>query len=481
VIPPGFEKRSSQSDARDSARNAALRQRGEWWERFAPLLGPLAALLLLLFTGGLLYWVQRGRPHRPPPARPAAAPAFPEPALIAPAPGAELPAAGPRGLPPPSPEDPVLLGLRQQVLAARRDAEAADAARDWAAATRAYSAWREAQQAIHAREPNSRYVDWGALERITTALATIEAQPLGERIAGLRAQAEAAEGRGEFAAAAPLWSAARDAQAELNAAFPRSRLVAVDLPEEFDARRQGAASATVVAEAAREAGAAAAALRERRFPAAVATVRAALTRLDAGRAEFPLSRRLEPELRRRLVFLDRPAAELAALQDGLLERLAPLPGVPDRRLLASEVPQRLNERVMNHNPSQRQGPFFPVESVSWTEAVEFCLRASLVLGRTVRLPDEAEHRAALPEQRGAPRLAGQGLALTRAVPEVRGGPPEFSDLIGNVAEWLAAGDEPQARAAGGSYLTPEGAAELPLVQVPKSTRSPEIGFRYVVE
>jgi hypothetical protein len=237
----------------------------------------------------------------------------------------------------------------------------------------------------------------------------------------------------------------------------------------------------VVAEAAREAGAAAAALRERRFPVAVAAVRAALARLDAARAEFPLSRRLDPELRRRLVFLDRPAAELTALQDGLLERLAPLPGAPDRRLLASEVPQRLYERVMNHNPSQRQGPFFPVESVSWTEAVEFCLRASLVLGRTVRLPDEAEHRAALREQRGAPRLAGKGLALTRAVPEVRSGIPEFSDLLGNVAEWLAAGDEPQARAAGGSYLTPEGAAELPLVQVPKSTRSPEIGFRFVVE
>ncbi len=480
MTPPGFEKRTSLSDAKDSVRNSALRERGEWWERFAPLVGPLAALLLLVFTGVLLFWLRRDQPRRPP-AVATIAPAFPEPALIAPAPLAERPAAGPRGVPPPPPEDPVLLGLRQQVLAARRDAEAAEAARDWAGATRAYGAWREAQQAIHEREPASRYADWTALERIATALATIEANPLAERIAGLRAQAEAAESRGDFAAADPLWAAARDAQAELNAAFPRSRHAAKDLPGELDVRRQGAASAAVVAEAGREAGAAAAALRERRFPAAVATVRAALARLDAARTDFPLSRRLDPELRRRLVFLDRPAADLATLQDSLLERLAPLPGAPDRRLLASEVPQRLYERVMNHNPSQRQGPFFPVESLSWTEAVEFCLRASLVLGRTVRLPDEAEYRAALREQRGAPRLAGKGLALTRAVPEVRGGPPDFSDLLGNVAEWLTAGDEPQARAAGGSYLTPEGAAEMPLILVAKSTRSPEIGFRFVVE
>ncbi len=480
MTPPGFEKRTSLSDAKDSVRNSALRERGEWWERFAPLVGPLAALLLLVFTGVLLFWLRRDQPRRPP-AVATIAPAFPEPALIAPAPLAERPAAGPRGVPPPPPEDPVLLGLRQQVLAARRDAEAAEAARDWAGATRAYGAWREAQQAIHEREPASRYADWTALERIATALATIEANPLAERIAGLRAQAEAAESRGDFAAADPLWAAARDAQAELNAAFPRSRHAAKDLPGELDVRRQGAASAAVVAEAGREAGAAAAALRERRFPAAVATVRAALARFDAARTDFPLSRRLDPELRRRLVFLDRPAADLATLQDSLLERLAPLPGAPDRRLLASEVPQRLYERVMNHNPSQRQGPFFPVESLSWTEAVEFCLRASLVLGRTVRLPDEAEYRAALREQRGAPRLAGKGLALTRAVPDVRGGPPDFSDLLGNVAEWLTAGDEPQARAAGGSYLTPEGAAEMPLILVAKSTRSPEIGFRFVVE
>ncbi len=481
MTPPGFEKRTPLSDARESVRNSALRQRGEWWERFAPLLGPLAALLLLLFTGGILYWLQRGQSNRPPSVRVTPNPGFPEPARIAPAPSEGLPATVARGVAAPSPEDPVLRGLRQQVLAARRDVEVAEAARDWAAAIRAYGAWREAQQAIHEREPTSRYVDWGALERITTALATIEANPLAERIAGLRAQAEAAESRSDFAVAAPLWSAARDAQAELNAAFPRSRHAARDLFAEFDARRQGVASAVVVAEAAREAGAAAAALRERRFPTALAAVRSALARLDAARAEFPLSQRLDPELRRRLVFLDRPAADLAALQDGLLERLAPLPGAPDRRLLVSEVPQRLYERVMNHNPSQRQGPFFPVESVSWSEAVEFCLRASLVLGRTVRLPVEAEYRAALREQRSAPRLAGKGLALTRPVPEVRDGAPEFSDLLGNVAEWLAAGEEPQARAAGGSYLTPENPGQMPLVQVAKSTRSPEIGFRYVVE
>jgi hypothetical protein len=96
VTPPGFEKRTSLSDARESVRNSALRERGEWWERFAPFVGPLAALLLLVFTGVLLFWLRRDQPRRPP-AVATTAPAFPEPARIAPAPVTDLPAAAPRG------------------------------------------------------------------------------------------------------------------------------------------------------------------------------------------------------------------------------------------------------------------------------------------------------------------------------------------------------------------------------------------------
>lgn len=58
---------------------------------------------------------------------------------------------------------------------------------------------------------------------------------------------------------------------------------------------------------------------------------------------------------------------------------------------AYKVTQEQYEQIMGQNPSTWKGdPQFPVEAVSWGNAVEFCKKVSARSGQHVRLPTEAE-------------------------------------------------------------------------------------------
>ena len=54
------------------------------------------------------------------------------------------------------------------------------------------------------------------------------------------------------------------------------------------------------------------------------------------------------------------------------------------------VTQEQYEAVMGTNPSYHKGAKYPVEMVSWDQAMDFCRRVSQRTGRSVRLPTEAQ-------------------------------------------------------------------------------------------
>lgn len=137
-----------------------------------------------------------------------------------------------------------------------------------------------------------------------------------------------------------------------------------------------------------------------------------------------------------------------------------------------EVTQEEFERIMGLNPSafSRQGQFaqrvdgidtrrWPVENVSWDDAVEFCRRLGELpderrAGRTYRLPTEAEWEYACrgpaenqptryPFGNSSSALAQHGNFPTarhgcpNPVGELAGNPFDLYDMLGNVGEWCA--------------------------------------------
>lgn len=134
-------------------------------------------------------------------------------------------------------------------------------------------------------------------------------------------------------------------------------------------------------------------------------------------------------------------------------------------LATTEVTQQQFLQVMEINPSWRQPPNvepeefsldFPVENVTWDQAVDFCRRLSELpdekaAGRSYRLPTEAEWEYAcragssVPYQydRGGSRVAETGEAAgfpERALSKVGSYPSNpfgLHDMRGNVWEWCA--------------------------------------------
>lgn len=62
----------------------------------------------------------------------------------------------------------------------------------------------------------------------------------------------------------------------------------------------------------------------------------------------------------------------------------------DFQLGATEVTQAQYRQVIGRNPSVFKGDNLPVDNVSWDDAVKFCQLLSVRIGKTVRLPTEAE-------------------------------------------------------------------------------------------
>ncbi|MFO0809360.1 MAG: SUMF1/EgtB/PvdO family nonheme iron enzyme [Gemmataceae bacterium] len=119
-----------------------------------------------------------------------------------------------------------------------------------------------------------------------------------------------------------------------------------------------------------------------------------------------------------------------------------------------EVTQKQYQLVTGLNPSRFQGDSYPVERVSWTDAVEFCQKLSerdeeVQAGRTYRLPTEAEWeyfcrangRTAFTN---GPSISAQaanlllgGLSRTAAVGTYAPNAWGLYDVHGNVWEWCS--------------------------------------------
>jgi hypothetical protein len=366
-------------------------------------------------------------------------------------------------------------------LAQARAAAAAGRAAEALAAFRRASAL---QARINRDHPGTVRADRAAEQRLAAEIESVGA-------AGLREESETAERAGEAALvagraseAALAFQQARTSQIEINEKYARSPFVSTTRAEALETRRQTAASRPGTERLATLDREITALLRRREIAAATEKIAEAARETERLATMFPKSPHLDTGLREKFRHLYARRADLAEIQRQVFEHLRPLPGAASTLLLDTETPQTLYARVTGANPSRHAGLGLPADSVSWRDAQTFCERLSWMLGATARLPTEAEFRAAIGSDEPPPVWSRDNSGgATQPPGKQPANAAGFSDLLGNVAEWLAtSGATDDAAVIGGSYLDPAAAVRrVPVEPRAKSDRARHIGFRFVVE
>lgn len=374
--------------------------------------------------------------------------------------------------------------LRASVVTALALARSSVVQERWDEALKAFGDARKAQAELNQRFAATRYADIPALDKIDGEIQSLRAASLAEVATAREREGDEAAKKGRAQEAAASYAAAATALREVNEKFAKSRFASATRLDELEVRRQTVLSGVMLARAAEIDREVTAALRRRQNSAAAEKLGAAAKIVEKVAADFPRSRALDPALQRKLAYLALRAADLDALQEQVLGRLAPLSAALTVQMLKTEVPQELYQRVMNANPSRNAGRGLPVDSVNWVEAQEFCERLSWLLGLKVRLPNEAEFRGAWVPGGAAAWSAETSGGRSREAGKSPAAATGFHDLAGNLAEWLqpAADVGETAPVAGGSYLdTPDVLKTLKIAPEEKRVRARHVGFRIVVE
>jgi hypothetical protein len=350
--------------------------------------------------------------------------------------------------------------LAHVVTAARAKAETAARAQRWLEARAALEEARMLQGRINREFPGTRFVDLAAEEDLEAELATLQATSLADAVRTKADAGEAATLAGKHEEAAKFFAEALAAQETINARHARSRYFSAAMAEDLEARRQTALSEEILARLKTLETESVVLLRARESKAAQEKIAEAAKLAASLWEKLPRSQRLDAELRERVSFRAAQADRLAAIQEAVFAELAP--SAPP--VWRGATQQSLYALVMGKNPSRVPGDALRVESVSWDEAHEFCRKLGWLLGRTVRLPAEAEFQAAYDRPMGNPE--------------------NISGLRAGVAEWLDAPmSEPTALIARASDSQAAGgeAAAIEFVATPKTERNRTLGFRFVVE
>ena len=380
--------------------------------------------------------------------------------------------------------------LLQRSLAFENEASLLIEAKEWGQAEESLQRAIDLQDKLNREYRGTNQASVSRLEGLRVKLVGIrsgQSYVEVQRVAGLADERLALS---ENLEAAALYQEAARLQVQLNEAYRDSPYASSERVAEYQRKRQTSESFELGLEIERKRDLLRQLLSERRtFEAAgvIASLRRDVRQMQEA---FPRSSLNDDDLQLKIRYLNLVQSDLGFIQDRIYGALLPIPEIEGWRMLRTEVPQVLYTLIMGTNPSRNKGDVCPVDSISWTDAKDFCERLSWILGQPVRLPTENEFREALGRLRYVV-LEDHVWSVADAdgVPQAVGTKEPFAsgfyDLLGNTSEWLESIDRFEAEGArhiGGHALDSRNSLfTVPLREAPRGERNRLTGFRIVVK
>ena len=376
--------------------------------------------------------------------------------------------------------------MYEESLAAEQRAKEAVSKSDWKAAVAEYEKAVQISRDISLKFPTSGYNDYMRIQRMRGELDSLKSSDLKVEIEKLLGEADGLQKKGEFAAASDRYAMAAVRQKDINQLFPRSIHASEERLSEYSNLSTEAKSRIYAAEVS---------AIDREFTEAVRSSDIAkasdlssnlVARVEQFRKDFPRNSDITSEDLIRVRYLNFTIRQIADIQKLVKSALLPV-GSGGKKMLKTEVTQKLYSLVMQENPSRNQSSEDnPVESVTYQEAMTFCQRLGWILGMKVSLPTEAEFVDAVGNLRDADidaiswNASNSGGSI-HPVAAKKANDKGFFDLLGNVGEFVLGVEEGSARVLGGGAQTSADAISvLPRAMADANQRNRMTGFRITV-
>ncbi|WOO42946.1 SUMF1/EgtB/PvdO family nonheme iron enzyme [Rubellicoccus peritrichatus] len=379
--------------------------------------------------------------------------------------------------------------LYEKSIAAQEEAELAIEAQDWDAAGIALERAIDSQKTLNMEFRGLKYADLNRLSELEVDLVSLKSGRIYDRIKELEEAGDEALEAGNYRESAGVYVKAERLQQQLNRDFPGSRFASSQRVEDFQTLQETALGSELAKEIKTELGMLDKSLRGRNVWEASDQIQNLNQKIKQFSETYPRNTTITDEEKVKLQFLEFVQNDLALLQDRIYGQLILIPDSNDWHLLRTEVSQALFTSIMLSNPSRRKGELFPVDSITWDEAKDFCQKASWLLARPVRLPTQAEFSVSIGPLRyvnldSVSWNQQNSGGVTHEVGTKEANAAGYHDLLGNVAEWLESdslpGDSEGFLAGGSAETSIDALVDKPIEILNRRTRNRLNGFRIAV-